>query len=97
MARSVSVMPQYKDVNGEPLDMEQALTQSFFNLAWSDGPEVECTRRGFDEVWSVHRQVDGLTAGYGTVTRVNYAFRRNGSSNDYNAFDEAARVIIEPV
>lgn len=90
-------MPEYRDMDGKLLTMKDALPRSEFMLLWSDGPEVCCRRRNFEPRWSVTRTVNGIQAGYGTVEQVGYAFRRNGSSNDYNTFDEAARRIIEPV
>lgn len=84
-------------MNGKLLTMEEALPLSEFTLSWSDGPEVYCKRKNFEATWSVNRTIDGIQAGYGTVQQVGHAFRRNGSSNDYNTFDEAARRIIEPV
>lgn len=90
-------MPRYKDVDGNLLTMAEALPKTKFSLTWEDGVHVECTRRGFDALWSVSRSVDGFQAAYGTVTQVDHAFRRNGSQHDYNTFDEAARRIVEPV
>lgn len=89
-------MVVYKDSDGNALSMEEALTRVHFFVEWLDAI-AECKRPRFDETWSVTRTVNGMTAGYGKVTRSNHAFFRTGSKNAYNTFDEAARQILEPI
>lgn len=89
-------MVDYRDSDGNIVMMEEALGRSSFTVSWVDA-EIECVRRGSEEVWWISRTVNGIKAGQGSITRSNFAFYRSGSAYQYNTFDEAAREIIKPV
>lgn len=90
-------MVEYRDSNGNVLPMEDALGRTAFTVSWADAV-IDCGRRGHKAEWWITRTVDGLTAARGEIYRgPDYAFFRSDSAHAYNTFDEAARVIIEPV
>jgi hypothetical protein len=91
-------MPEYKNRDGEIVDMESAMSLTTFTLSWVDAV-IECTRRASGgDVWGLSRITKGMSVPHGSVSRLpSSAFIRSGSSHQYNTFDEAAREQIKPL